>query len=69
MQVRRAVRRAAPRRCTCAEAQYAKQVVFVGEPACGQMTPRHEADLTLAWCSPRLKVAQARFVQPRAPAR
>ncbi|GEM_PF-2856876 len=52
-------------RCTCAASVYAKQVVFAGQPACDQMTPRQEDDLTLAWCSPGLKTAHARFAQPR----
>jgi len=52
-------------RCRCAESEHAKQVVFAGQPACAQMTPRGEDDLTLAWCSPGLKAAHARFVQPR----
>ena len=52
-------------RCTSAESEHAKQVVFAGQPACAQMKPRGEDDLTLAWCSPGLKAAHARFVQPR----
>jgi len=52
-------------RCRCAESAYTKQVVFAGQPACAQMKPRGEDDLTLAWCSPGLKAAHARYVQPR----
>ena len=52
-------------RCTCAASSYQKQVVFAGQPACAQMMPRGDDDLTLAWCSPGLKTAHARFVQPR----
>jgi hypothetical protein len=52
-------------RCTCAESAYTKRVVFAGQPACAEMKPRGEDDLTLAWCSPGLKAAHARFVQPR----
>ena len=53
--------------CTCAESEYASQVVFAGRPACEHMALRDDDDLTLAWCSPGLKAAPARFAQPRPP--
>jgi hypothetical protein len=52
-------------RCDCAESAYTRQIVFAGQAACASMTPRDEADLSLAWCTPGLKTAHARFVQPR----
>jgi hypothetical protein len=52
-------------RCDCAESTYASQIVFAGQAACASMKPRDEADLSLAWCTPGLKTAHARFVQPR----
>ena len=54
-------------RCTCADSDYAKQVVFAGRPACAKMMPRGDDDLTLAWCTPGPKRAHARFTQPRPP--
>ena len=54
-------------RCTCAESDYSRQVVFAGQPACAQMMPREDDDLTLAWCTPGPKLAHARFTQPRPP--
>ena len=52
-------------RCICPESDFAKQVVFAGRPACAQMMPREDDDLTLAWCTPGPKRAHARFMQPR----
>jgi hypothetical protein len=52
-------------RCDCAESAYTRQIVFAGQAACASMTPRDKEDLTLAWCTPGLKTAHARFVQPR----
>ena len=52
-------------RCDCAESAYTRQIVFAGQAACASMKPRDEAELSLAWCTPGLKTAHARFVQPR----
>jgi hypothetical protein len=51
-------------RCMCSASRLAMGLVFAGQPACVSMSPRDE-DLSLAWCTPGLKTAHARFVQPR----
>ena len=52
-------------RCDCAASAYTRQIVFAGQAACASMTPRDEADLSLAWCTPGLKTAHARLGQTR----
>ena len=51
--------------CTCAESDYARQVVFADRPACEHMAPRQDDDLTLAWWSPGLKAAPRRAASGR----
>lgn len=52
-------------RCRCADSLYAGKVVFAGQPACAQMAPRGEDDLSLAWCSPALKAARGFMRTPK----
>jgi hypothetical protein len=54
-------------RCVCPASRSRGQIVFAGHPSCASMIARHEDDLSLAWCTPGIKVMHHRFGRARRP--
>ena len=48
--------------CTCPGSASVGKILFAGQPACADMSPRAGEELVLSTCSPGLKKMRTRFV-------
>jgi hypothetical protein len=48
--------------CTCEGSASAGKVLFAGQPACADMSPREGEELVLSMCTPGVKVTHACFI-------